>query len=89
MTQRILPIYVRYLASGTLEEQKEIINKFFKVIDMNDNKKTVKTNIEKCRTSKINLSNSYLFKTFLTDVAKHICQYGFTNGVDAKRSEHF
>lgn len=59
-------------------EQEEIINEFLKVIDINDNKKLIKSNIETCRTCKINLPNTYLFKTFPTDIAKNICQYSFS-----------
>lgn len=59
-------------------EQEEIINEFLKVIDINDNKKLIKSDIETCRTCKINLPNTYLFKTFPTDIAKNICQYSFS-----------
>ena len=58
-------------------EQEEIINNFLRVININDNRKLVKANIETCKTCKINLPNTYLFKTFPTEIAKSICQYSF------------
>ena len=58
-------------------EQEEIINDFLRVIDINDNRKLIKANIETCKTCKISLSNSYLFKTFPSEIAQNICQYSF------------
>ena len=56
----------------TLEEQNEIINEFLKVIDINDNKKLIRKDIENCRICKINLANTYFLKTYPTDIAKKI-----------------
>ena len=42
----------------TLEEKNEIINEFLKVIDINDNKKLIRKDIENCRICKINLANT-------------------------------
>lgn len=61
----------------TLDEQNEIINEFLKVIDINDNKQLIKSDIETCRMCKMNLPNTYLFQTFPTEIAKNICQYSF------------
>ena len=73
----------------THSEQEKITNEFLKVIDLNDNKKLIQNNIETCSRCKLNVANTYLFKTFPTDIAKNICKYSFSECNGCKNVKNY